>query len=386
MFLPSDLNELSLRHLNALKDAGVQEGMSIDYKETLELKGEAKRDFFSDVTALANALGGDLVYGIKEKRENGKNLGVIDDIVGIECPEGFDALQLTIRNSLNDNVVPRIPTVSIGKVDLPNNRIVLVLRVGRSHLGPHTYKDWCRFYVRNGNQNSPADMNQIRSLFLETASTSNRLQTLVDYRLDCIDRAQPLQLWVQARWVLHVIPIQALDPNFSLDIGSLADNYLAPIGHGVASSYPNIDGWVTVGTYQDKPEAFALACKTGLIETANCGYFAFSNSPPTIHEMGLAAESWGFVVQALSYLRKRGVLGPFFITGTLVGVAGYTVSRDARKRGSGSSRPIDRPLIRLPLLELKEESSPDEVAKALKPLFDGIANAAGYLRSAAYDD
>ena len=68
MALPSNLAETNQAHLQALIDQGVEEGPHLDFKRQLpsDWTRDAKQAFLADVTAFANAGGGDLVYGIDE--------------------------------------------------------------------------------------------------------------------------------------------------------------------------------------------------------------------------------------------------------------------------------------------------------------------------------
>jgi hypothetical protein len=58
--------------LESLRADRVREGRQLDYKETLPgARDDDKREFLSDVTSFANAAGGDIIYGLRERREEG---------------------------------------------------------------------------------------------------------------------------------------------------------------------------------------------------------------------------------------------------------------------------------------------------------------------------
>jgi hypothetical protein len=59
--------------------------MSIDYKEALPVESDGdERDFLQDVSALANRIGGDLIDGIRERRdEDNKPTGEPDSAPGL---------------------------------------------------------------------------------------------------------------------------------------------------------------------------------------------------------------------------------------------------------------------------------------------------------------
>src|SRR5271167_2537268 len=90
----------------------VPEGRELEYKR--ELPGNAdedKREFLYDVTSLANASGGFLIYGIEEKRDgDGKATGEPEVACGLLAFNEDETIR-RLENSLREGVDPRIPTV-----------------------------------------------------------------------------------------------------------------------------------------------------------------------------------------------------------------------------------------------------------------------------------
>ena len=83
------LDKIDKDTINALIDDCVREDKTLDYKEKLEINSDnQKKEFLADITAFANSSGGDLVIGIREKKDiNGKNTGEPEDIIGFEIPK-----------------------------------------------------------------------------------------------------------------------------------------------------------------------------------------------------------------------------------------------------------------------------------------------------------
>ncbi len=79
-----DINEAEI---SSLKENQVPEDRHLDYKRDLPAKGndKEKRDFLGNISALANAGGGHLVFGIEEKS------GVPSSMPGIQ-EENPDAI------------------------------------------------------------------------------------------------------------------------------------------------------------------------------------------------------------------------------------------------------------------------------------------------------
>jgi predicted HTH transcriptional regulator len=62
----------------------VREGRTLDYKEALPTGGrDDRKEFLADVTAFANGAGGDIVYGVTERRENNRPTGVPEAVTGL---------------------------------------------------------------------------------------------------------------------------------------------------------------------------------------------------------------------------------------------------------------------------------------------------------------
>jgi Putative DNA-binding domain len=84
--IPIDL--VTIDHIRDLQANNVREGRQLDYKRDLPGHDDkAKREMLADVSAVANTVGGDIVWGIEELRDDaGKNTGLIGKIVGLKEP------------------------------------------------------------------------------------------------------------------------------------------------------------------------------------------------------------------------------------------------------------------------------------------------------------
>src|SRR4051794_40855826 len=107
--------------------------------------------YLADISAMANTVGGDVLYGVKELRDgNGHPTGIADDIIGVEVPNP-DQLRLQILQLIRDGIDPRIPGIETQTVDLPTGRVVFIIRIPPSLLSPHmvTYKRQSPFFTRS---------------------------------------------------------------------------------------------------------------------------------------------------------------------------------------------------------------------------------------------
>ena len=87
--------------LQRLVDNQVAEGRDLEFKRELPGGGdEASREFLADVTAFANAQGGDIVYGLDEAN------GAATSLPGVEVDDP-DAAILRLEGKLQTGVDPR---------------------------------------------------------------------------------------------------------------------------------------------------------------------------------------------------------------------------------------------------------------------------------------
>jgi predicted HTH transcriptional regulator len=99
--LLKDLSDVSLQDVQVLCDNHVLESRSLDFKATAIDRGDrGKREFLADVCALANASGGDLILGVKEKE------GAADEVCGIEVADQDDE-RLFLTNLVRGGLEPR---------------------------------------------------------------------------------------------------------------------------------------------------------------------------------------------------------------------------------------------------------------------------------------
>lgn len=84
--LPVNLDDLTPADIESLIESEVPESLTLDYKQQLPGdQKEEKREFLHDVAAMANSSGGDLIYGIVERRtEDDKATGFPDRLMGTQ--------------------------------------------------------------------------------------------------------------------------------------------------------------------------------------------------------------------------------------------------------------------------------------------------------------
>src|SRR5262249_51777932 len=134
----------------------------------------------------ANAIGGDLIYGVVEAREDGRSTGVpeaIDGLTGVN----IDVEARRLEQMLRDGISPRLPSVRFKWVAGFPNGPALVIRVARSWAGPHmvTYQQHSRFYSRLSGNKYPLDVFELRNAFLGSGSLRDRAR---EFRTERVGR------------------------------------------------------------------------------------------------------------------------------------------------------------------------------------------------------
>lgn len=154
----------------------VAETRSLEYKQTLPGNADAdKKEFLADVSSFANAVGGDLVFGVTELREDNRTTGIPESVDGLSAVNQ-DAETRRLENMLRDGVAPRLPGVQFRWVEGFAQGPVLIMRIPRSWAGPHmiTFQQHSRFYSRNAGGKNALDVFELRSAFLNSGSLRER--------------------------------------------------------------------------------------------------------------------------------------------------------------------------------------------------------------------
>ena len=213
--------------IEALVANEVRENLTLEYKEMLPGMGrDDKKEFLADVSAFANATGGDIVYGIREKREGGKATGMPEKAVGLASINA-DAEIRRLENMITDGIEPRISGIRIKAIDNFESGPVILLRSPKSYLSPHMLKlGDSRFYSRTNAGKQTLDVMQIRSAFSISESLPEKVRRFRDERIARIVAGEtPIPLPDRPKIVLHLLPASSLDPATRVDFSVLTANH-----------------------------------------------------------------------------------------------------------------------------------------------------------------
>jgi hypothetical protein len=226
--------------IEALVANEARENLTLEYKETLPGSGrDDKKEFLADISAFANASGGDIVYGVREKREGGRATGIPDKAVGL-ANINADAEIRRLESLIIVGIEPRISGIRIKAIDGFESGSVILLRIPKSFLSPHMLKlGDSRFYSRTKAGKQPLDVMQIRSAFSISESLPEKVRRFRDERIARIVAGEtPIPLPDRPKIVLHLLPAASLDPSTRVDFSVLTAN------HKLQEPINTWNGWI----------------------------------------------------------------------------------------------------------------------------------------------
>lgn len=206
------LSQVREADLVSLIDNGVPESVHLDYKQALDLENpnkdkarNSRQEFLRDLTALANADGGLLLFGVSERREGNVKTGLPEAILGIDVMNEHSYYQL-IDQLLRDGVDEPLPgTTEVQLVRLSTGKCVLAVRCSKSHRAPHmvTLGGVTEFRVRTNTGTEPMSTAQIRDAVLQGESEVERA------RLWCQQQEKEIAAVLGGRyWTLIYVPLR----------------------------------------------------------------------------------------------------------------------------------------------------------------------------------
>lgn len=290
---------------------------------------------------------------------------------------------LRMESMIRDGINPRIPGVSIRSIPLNSSNCVIVIRIPKSWASPHmvTFKGSSKFYSRNSAGKYQLDVSEIKSAFLLSETTSERIRNFRTERLGKIVAGEtPTLLKDNPKIVLHILPLGAFDSGVKIDLSLIRKRNLliAPIKSKGWSDRYNFDG-ILMHYQQD---GYVQVFRNGIIEAVNADILEETGGKRTIQMGALENELTKKLQEYTSAQKNLGVEPPFFIMLSLLNILNYTIYSGERFISEG--HPIDRDVLVIP--ELVVESFDYDPAEVMKPVFDTIWNAAGWEGSINYSN
>jgi hypothetical protein len=261
--LANQLTEIDERLLATVCAEHWPESQTLEFKRELPtIDARGRHEFLKDVSALANADGGDLVYGVAEH----------DGAADIPAPIpglAADEVHRRLTQILDAGLEPRVNGISMRDVPFAAGGFAWIVRVPASFSAPHRYRydHHSRFVIRNGTVTSDMSYDQVRDAFDRVGSLSERARQFRGERLiQSGATGRPMQ--PGPRCVVHLIPLASIAGKASADVRRLHNDYLPFIQTrwGGASSSLNLDGLVVYPTGPHEGLGYTQIFQTGVME------------------------------------------------------------------------------------------------------------------------
>jgi hypothetical protein len=366
----------------------VREGRTLEYKEKLPGNSDGeKTEFLADVSSFANAAGGYILYGIREKRDAAKNpTGIPESVHGLPGIN-LDSEILRLESSIRTGIHPRIPGIRTKAVEGFPKGSVLLVWIPKSWSSPHmvTYKNHSRFYSRSSNGKYPLDVTELRSAFALSESLPERIRRFRDERIaKIVANETPMPLEEGPRLVLHVMPIAALNVPSQCSVSEMYEKrqQLLPIGTSDWNSHRiNFDGVLTFSYFSTPATCYAYvqAFSSGAMESVDTYLLSERDGKRLIPSTQFEKDLISALDNYLGFQETLGLTPPIFVMISMLDVKDYSL--DLRH---STTRPIDRNVLMLPDIIVEEYRRGS--AEMLRPAFDALWQASGFLRSGNYDE
>jgi Putative DNA-binding domain len=391
-----DFDDITKADIEALIDNAVAETRSIEYKQQPPGDSdEDKKEFLADISSFANAAGGDVIYGIVERRDaERKTTGVPESITGL-TGANTDSLIRRLDEIIRYGIEPRVPGVRIRVVQGFNSGPVLLIRVPKSWASPHMvkFKGASRFFSRTSAGKYQLDVAEIRSAFMAFGDLRKRI---IDFRLERLARITsnegPVKLAGDPKIILHLVPFTIFDSTAQFDLQLLTNNPdLTRIRRDpYHRSRFNMDGYLNHEIPYKEPGPghayswYTQVFRVGAIEAVS----ALGITTGTGHKLIKSDFAESIILDLLKRFsgtaKTIGVSLPIVVMVTMHGFNGFGIADFSPFHDPPVHLTIDRETLLLPDVLLEDYGT--QMDRLIRPVFDAIWQSAGYPFCQNYDD
>lgn len=380
MPLPRDLPSTTEAHVFALVQNKESESVYLDLKRELPGSDNAsKHEFLADVSAFANSIGGDLIYGMQEDGEG--SASSIQPLTG--NPD--DAVR-RYQDQLLHNIEPRIHGVQLLAVPVESG-FVMVVRVPQSWTGPHRVKTNQHFFIREGARKRQLDVPEIKSLFLRSEGQAQKVR---DFRVERLGKIltneTPVRLMNAPRLVIHVVPTQAALGLMQIDPVPYfrRERQLPFIGQSTPSQLGlNLDGvWGDIPSALPEHLGYTLLFRQGFFESVWALHKLDGAKEPVLPDVLYESYVQQYVENIRRELRHHELSSELAVFISLLDANTVYLKGPTTRWHSKEYYRFDREQVLLPEAVIPAEVS---AGRGLRPAFDLLCQAAGLESSANYD-
>jgi hypothetical protein len=382
--IPKSINEIRLEDLENLLGVA-RENKTLEFKAEMPGKGDSElAPFLAGISSLANTAGGDFVVGVAADE------GVPVAVPGVALAN-LDATKLRLEQVLANGLEPRLPRIDIATIRCVDDHYVVVVRVPRSWVGPHRVKANNQFYGRNSAGRYPLDVGELRSAFMLADSVADRVRGFRTERLLRIGGDDvPVPLSPGGRAILHVIPFPPFAARQDMDVvQAIIGGTFMPLPlsgmSGMNQTAVNLDGFVNFAAEsREHASSYVQLFRTGAIEGVIALGEDEQNKRPYIAGPALCKQISFALRQYVDVLKSYDMGFPVFAFLSFTGMDGSTLRYNSGfGNGFSIAGPRVGPTILLP--EIAVEGPVVDAPTALKPVFNALWNAFGFLQCDMYD-
>ena len=170
------VSKLNEEDIKVLVDNKERESSILEFKQELSGTDHEKKEISKDISAMANAEGGFVVFGIREVD------GQAEEIIGTPKTIGRQPVEAWIENVLITNVRPKITIIpKVINLASNNDRVLVVVHIPVSPRRPHMVVTDGRnaYYTRHNYQATFADEHEVRSMFTESKSLGDEMRSFL---------------------------------------------------------------------------------------------------------------------------------------------------------------------------------------------------------------
>jgi len=305
--------------LAQLVENRVEEGRDLEFKQDLPgASDEQTKEFLADVTSLANAQGGDLIFGIVDEN------GAAAALNGISLQDVESAI-LRLESKVRDGVAPRVIGIRTKWVPLSNGNAVIVMRVPAGLAAPHriTFRNSGRFFSRTSRGKFEMDVDELRHAFTESSQLPQKFRALHERAITMAQGVDmPFALSNEPTAVVSVLPLTLFREE--RDIPITRDHAVVPVEAHAYSCIEMIEG-VLMHTPVDQSGVVgstALTYRTGRTDVAwNIGGFRdiLGNPKKLVFADAFEKGLLHATKSSLSRLSLFGIEGPWIVIASVFG-------------------------------------------------------------------
>jgi Putative DNA-binding domain len=383
--LPSTLSQLTEEFFVQVCKEQWAETQTLEFKAVLPKSDEvARQEFRKDVCAMANADGGDLVFGISDVNGCANAIVAINDV-------GVDATKRRLQQILESKVEPRIHGIQFYACPITEGGFVLTLRIPSSYEGPHRFGSVTehRFPIRNDSTTTDMTYEQLRNTFGRESTLLEKASQFRMLRVGRIASGQtPRKLGSGVTMAMHIVPICGLAGRANVDVAGIAANHevLRLDPDYSWKRHANLDG-VVMYPYDDPNgvESYAQIFRDGSFEIVKNVQYDPSNSDlaPWVvgqwigNQLRRGLQTYAATAPAME------IHGPIVVSVSLTGTSGTTLALGKR---SATRNPITEDRLDVPEILIQDISEVLDLDKITRPIMDVLYQCYGERCCNFYDD